>query len=415
MSSRPTRKWFRIIFSSFFLATIGLVTPLLRTASSAHHASKLRSTSFRRHLSVVFQSGGHYGKNAVHFLLQRTFPEIDIRYTLVERNTRLVPSEYDIVAESCPHFQRHETTPCRYTSGAWVQFSGEPGKHYRDEKWCPHHEIPLVRLDTTLKYYAKVHPETHFIWAPYACDGVPRHKATLKSRNLDNFFDRPFLIAWISSNCVSYRASMWRALKQVADAKGVTGVHALGKCENNMDSVGNREARGSNPSTYSKYKFVLVMENYPEPGYVSEKLVDALAGGAIPIYYGDISAAKLIFNESAFIHIPSIWRSVNASIAEPPSFENFVLAAEYIIDISRSPYLKDYLITDVMAKHERLPDYEHAGFPSIPFPPECLDLSEALIEEAYNTEPIVLALDALRSRIQPLLWPMLKSSLQKHV
>ena len=105
---------------------------------------------------------------------------------------------------------------------------------------------------------------------------------------------------------------------------------------------------------------------------------------------------------------------MNASITEPPSFENYVLAAEYIIDISRSPSLKKYLITDVMAKHERLPDFEHEGFPSIPFPPECLDLSEAMIEEAYNTVPIVLALDALRSRVQPLLWPMLKSLQRNH-
>ena len=33
----------------------------------------------------------------------------------------------------------------------------------------------------------------------------------------------------------------------------------------------------------------------------------------------------------------------------------------------------------------------------VEFPPECLDLSEAMIEEAYNTVPIVLALDALHN------------------
>jgi|TARA_B110000967_G_scaffold203972_1_gene245565 hypothetical protein len=32
---------------------------------------------------------------------------------------------------------------------------------------------------------------------------------------------------------------------------------------------------------------VLALENVAEPGYLTEKLVNAQASGAVPVYYGD--------------------------------------------------------------------------------------------------------------------------------
>ncbi|MBR4455362.1 MAG: hypothetical protein IKS32_03955, partial [Solobacterium sp.] len=49
-----------------------------------------------------------------------------------------------------------------------------------------------------------------------------------------------------------------------------------------------------------QYKFAVACENSCYPGYTTEKIVDAFAAGAIPIYYGDPDCAK-DFNPKAFI------------------------------------------------------------------------------------------------------------------
>jgi hypothetical protein len=50
-----------------------------------------------------------------------------------------------------------------------------------------------------------------------------------------------------------------------------------------------------------KYKFVIAFENTVYDGYATEKLVDAFASYAIPIYYGDPQIAK-DFNPKSFIN-----------------------------------------------------------------------------------------------------------------
>ena len=50
---------------------------------------------------------------------------------------------------------------------------------------------------------------------------------------------------------------------------------------------------GDKIAVASRYRFALVMENQRQPGYVSEKLLDAFAAGAIPIYWGAPDVYKL--------------------------------------------------------------------------------------------------------------------------
>ena len=49
-----------------------------------------------------------------------------------------------------------------------------------------------------------------------------------------------------------------------------------------------------------KHKFVIACENTSHPGYLTEKLLDAFAAHAVPIYWGD-PLVKETFNEKAFI------------------------------------------------------------------------------------------------------------------
>jgi hypothetical protein len=43
---------------------------------------------------------------------------------------------------------------------------------------------------------------------------------------------------------------------------------------------------GDKIAVASRYRFALVMENQRQPGYITEKLLDAFAAGAVPIYWG---------------------------------------------------------------------------------------------------------------------------------
>lgn len=51
----------------------------------------------------------------------------------------------------------------------------------------------------------------------------------------------------------------------------------------------------------ARYKFALAFENSSTPGYVTEKITDAMASDAIPIYWGDPEIAR-DFNPAAFIN-----------------------------------------------------------------------------------------------------------------
>lgn len=53
---------------------------------------------------------------------------------------------------------------------------------------------------------------------------------------------------------------------------------------------------------YKPYKFVLAVENYDYQGYVTEKILNAMFAGAIPIYWGT-QAVKQHFNPASFIHM----------------------------------------------------------------------------------------------------------------
>lgn len=51
----------------------------------------------------------------------------------------------------------------------------------------------------------------------------------------------------------------------------------------------------------SKYKFVLAIENYSHPGYLTEKFAQAAQSNAVPIYWGDPTIAQT-FNPKSFIN-----------------------------------------------------------------------------------------------------------------
>jgi len=71
-----------------------------------------------------------------------------------------------------------------------------------------------------------------------------------------------------------------------------------------VDGYGNMFGNSLRTSKFEillDYKFCLCPENSIYDGYITEKLIDAYAGGTVPIYSGDISVAE-DFNYKAFLN-----------------------------------------------------------------------------------------------------------------
>ena len=79
--------------------------------------------------------------------------------------------------------------------------------------------------------------------------------------------------------------------------------HSISKYKQ-VDGYGNMFGRALRQSKFDllkDYKFCLCPENSIYDGYITEKLIDAYAGGCVPIYSGDMSVLRA-FNINAFFN-----------------------------------------------------------------------------------------------------------------
>jgi hypothetical protein len=112
----------------------------------------------------------------------------------------------------------------------------------------------------------------------------------------------------VSNPDCAYRIDLFRAFDRRRH------VDAPGKVCNNMPPLGgdardpastardpavNWHARKQ--ALIGRYRFNLAAENQASPGYVTEKIVDALAARVVPVYWGAPDIARY-FNPEAFIH-----------------------------------------------------------------------------------------------------------------
>ena len=356
-------------------------------------------------ITVAFVRGGHFGIEAVEYLLQRALPGFHISF--LPASTSAVRDDVDLVVEGPPLFADGSYGPCPPRHIPWLQYIAEPGRHYDDTKWCSHDSAPLVRLDTSLKYIHDVSPDTVFLWTPYGCKAIVELKlqSKLMSLNWRSLGDklvrnRENLVAWISANCAKHRVDLWNEIVKRADeARGETGLHALGACMHNVDfhiperSAGWHQTIGA----YEKYRFVFALENTYEPGYVSEKLVTAIASGAIPIYFGDGNAASMIFNPDAFIDVLQLWdrqeHTINFSELEK---NNWKMVASHVLDINRNTSALDVFSQRAAFPSPYRKSVRHlASFklPNFPFPPTCFEVGPVSDFDAQTT----LAFNAIKA------------------
>ena len=403
----------------------------------------------RGHVVVGFQSRGFYNYRATIRLLRQAFPEHDLLLvgqagdaaSLVD-NDRVkrghagwpgdpgFPPYVDIVVEG-PNVHRHIDGPraCGFVvgrnTGAWIQSIAEPAHVYDDTLWCPHDAPPAARLDTSLaKFVERAYTErsTSYLWAPYSQMHLVGNAAfsdrrfsggggETENENGDavasvgqepavsngnggaehgDVFRRPFLAAYMSSDCRGHRDVFFAHLRRRASLaqnkrQGVHEVHALGACSNTHPSPPMSEY-----SPFSEYRFVETFESAEEIGYVTEKLGSALASGAVPVYWGDPGAAAMVFDARAFIDAKGFWRDngmVAAATAVGAATDgDWESLAQHVIDVDENEaHFRSFLLADARARHDEEDDSEGGvlsglgkGVYPFPFPDARLDPAQEL-------------------------------------
>jgi len=116
--------------------------------------------------------------------------------------------------------------------------------------------------------------------------------------------NRKYLIAYCHRNIVKEREEIFNLFVEKSSEEIC---HSLsGACGNypktKIKSIGGGWGSKILIDTYKDYKFVIAMENKIVDGYITEKILNAFASGAIPIFWGS-NKVKEFFNEKAFINV----------------------------------------------------------------------------------------------------------------
>jgi hypothetical protein len=163
---------------------------------------------------------------------------------------------------------------------------------------------------------------------------------TLPETNLG----RTEMISWFGSNCwdKSYRFDFVEKLSKLVP------LHSYGACLKNMDEGPNQQGlnqfqRDDNKvALLQKYVFNLALENSKCGDYVSEKIWQSLAAGAIPVYLGTASVDKYIPHRDCIIRLSD--------------FDSVSALAAYLLELWEKPFLRE---KHTMCRFDREASFTH--------------------------------------------------------
>ncbi len=137
---------------------------------------------------------------------------------------------------------------------------------------------------------------------------------------------------------VAYRDAMLAAFQAYKP------VDAAGQCLNNMGGwmVPTSPSRlQGKVDFFGRYKFTLAIENAIWPGYETEKLVDPVYAGSIPIYVGN-PMARATFDTASYIDLTS--------------FSSFKEMLEFVREVDNNPDLYLTLLAAPFYRGNTVPD-----------------------------------------------------------
>jgi hypothetical protein len=159
---------------------------------------------------------------------------------------------------------------------------------------------------------------------------IPINKLTSRRDIPEEGIDVRKFCALVANNPEGLRVNLFNTLSQYKQ----------------VDGYGNMFGRplvGSKFEVLPHYKFALCPENSIYEGYVTEKIVDAYAGGCVPLYSGTISVSDEM-NSDAFIN----YRTFN-------SMDEFVGYVKYV---DNNPQIYKAMYSQPLLRHK--PSLNHA-------------------------------------------------------
>ena len=109
-----------------------------------------------------------------------------------------------------------------------------------------------------------------------------------------------FACTVVSNAHYAHRGPLIAAFAKIAARHG-RRVDSAGQ---HMNTVGYLAPKGSNYEPWiGNFRWMLCMENTNQPYYITEKILNAYLGGAVPIYWGCAQVVQ-VFNTAAFLWIP---------------------------------------------------------------------------------------------------------------
>lgn len=171
-------------------------------------------------------------------------------------------------------------------------------------------------------------------WNAQSLTTHPLHITNIKNRHAKLRTTKPYFCNFTYRNPVPSRIQFFNSLNSIRH------VMATGPLLNNTGYC-----LGDKSLALQEYRFTIAWENSMSPGYVTEKLLEPLAAGSIPIYAGG-SFAHTDFNSKAFIDVNK--------------FENIHQAIEYILQVDNDPVLQQQYLQEPVWTVE--PDWPNTVF-----------------------------------------------------
>lgn len=178
----------------------------------------------------------------------------------------------------------------------FFSFFGEEHLSYRKSVkiyYTGENDVPVFNeCDYAISFHDLRFGERHLRYPLYATYPEYQRLTSAPREVSPDLLERGFC-SFLTSNAANSHPIRRRLLETLSGYKSVA---SGGRDLNNIgEVVADKE------QFLRRYKFNLAIENSRLPGYVTEKLPDALAAHTVPIYWGDSATAAREFNREAYI------------------------------------------------------------------------------------------------------------------
>lgn len=184
-----------------------------------------------------------------------------------------------------------------------------------------------------------LHPENYFEAMKKPFDAVLTHNRYFASNNR-NWFWCPHGGSWINLKEWGVKKKKHNVSILLSEKKSLRGHqlrHEIVEMFRNQIDIFGLDHRVKPIEAYGPYKYSIIIENECSIGYFTEKLIDCISVGTIPVYWGDPNIAHY-FYEEGFVLLRYELSSVDRflSLYNELDYSMMLEANKYNLNIARN-------------------------------------------------------------------------------